>query len=336
MTSILETKPGHTDFHLFADLPKRIYRAGSPRHLMPEHIPEDFLKTCYLLLDGGRPVARASVYDNPLLTFRGQHAFALGNYECEDDPAYAHLLLSHISSAVRYEGGEYLIGPMNGSTWENYRFAASHDNPLFFTEPYYHLYYNQHFADAGFEPIAQYYSNIDRHMQADHPAISKREQELREQGVKIRPIDLLHFGEEIERIYAFNNIAFRTNFLYTPIDQEAFIRKYTQTKKYIDPAFTLVAEDADENLIGYYFCLHDFLNPNEKSLIVKTLARHPDPRWSGLGHVIGNIVYRKAIEQGYTSAIHSFIYQQGTSTKLSAAFSGVNYRDYVLYGKKLL
>jgi len=335
MMEIIQTNPGQADFNLFTDFPKSIYDTNSIRFKTPESIPETFLKVCYLLSDHGKLVARASIYDNPLLQYQHQHALTVGNYECVDNPLYAARILSHLQMEARIMKAPYLIGPMNGSTWENYRFGISDENPSFFTEQLHHLYYNKHFIDAGFEPIAHYFSNIDRSLKFDKPEILKRELEFSEQGVVIRPIDLSNFEQEIARIHEFNSVAFKTNFLYTPITKEAFIAKYTLTKKYIDPEFTLLAEDKNQHLIGYYFCVHDFFNTKEKSIIVKTLARHPDRQWSGLGHVIGNIVYRKAISRGYKSAIHPFIYQQGTSVRLSENFSGANYKNYVLYGKDL-
>ncbi|OJV22684.1 MAG: hypothetical protein BGO21_05890 [Dyadobacter sp. 50-39] len=335
MITITSTRPGDQDFHMFTGLPSRIYPPDSLRFRMPDSIPIDFLRACYVLKDGDHAVARASIYDNPLLKYQGEHAFAIGNYECADCDEYASELLAHMVSTVKSWGGKQLVGPMNGSTWEAYRFLADHQNPLFFTEPCHHLYYNAQFRMAGFEPIAQYYSNIDYGLEPDSPEILLRERELRALGVRIRAIDLADFETEIGRVFDFNLLAFRKNFLYTPISREAFMKKYRQTKDYINPELTLLAEDAAGNLIGYFFCIHDFYNVKNKSLIVKTLARHPDPVWRGLGHVIGNVIYRKAAELGYASAIHSFIYEQGTSTKLSANFSGIRYRNYVLYGKQL-
>lgn len=335
MLTITETGPGQADFHLFTDLPRNIYAPDSIRFKVPDHISTDFLKGCYLLKDGENVVARASIYDNVLLQYEGGHAFSVGNYECADRMEYAEALLAFIDGIVKNRGGGYLIGPMNGSTWESYRFLADHDNPLFFTEPYHHLYYNAQFKRAGFEPIAHYYSNIDRGMELDNPEILVRERELQARGVTIRPIDLSDFEAEIGRVYDFNLLAFKTNFLYTPISKEAFLQKYVQTKAYVNPELTLLAEDAEGKLVGYFFCIPDFYNKESKCLIVKTLARHPDAEWRGLGHVIGNVVYRKATALGYTSAIHSFIYEQGTSRKLSTNFSGTHYRNYVLYGKHI-
>lgn len=336
MITITETAPGRSDFHLFTELPRSIYPADSMRFKTPDPVPPDFLRACFVLKDGAKAVARASVYDNPLLQYAGHHAFSIGNYECADHTEYAARLLTFVVERVKSWGGKYLVGPMNGSTWEGYRFLADHANPLFFTEPYHHLYYNAQFKTAGFEPIAHYYSNIDRDMELDNPEIVAREREMFARGVTIRPIDLSSFEAEIGRVYDFNLLAFRTNFLYTPIGREAFMKKYLQMKAYVNPELTLLAEDAAGNLVGYFFCIHDFYNTAGKTLVVKTLARHPGPEWRGLGHVIGNVIYQKAVALGYSSAIHSFIYERGTSTALSAHFSGSNYRNYVLYGKHIV
>lgn len=335
MITIVETGPGRPDFHLFTELPRHIYPVDSIRCKSPDSIPTDFLRACFLVMDGANAVGRASIYDNPLMEYAGHHAFSVGNYECADRADYAEMIFTHIVSVVKSWGGRQLIGPMNGSTWEGYRFLADDENPLFFTEPCHHSYYNAQFKTAGFEPIAYYYSNIDRGMELDNPEILARGRELQASGVTIRPIDLANFEAEIGRVYDFNLLAFKTNFLYTPISREAFMKKYMQTRAYINPELTLLAEDVAGSLVGYFFCIHDFYNTESKTLIVKTLARHPDPAWRGLGHVIGNVIYRKAVELGYTSAIHSFIYEQGTSTKLSTNFSGTHYRSYVLYGKHI-
>ncbi|WP_353719984.1 hypothetical protein [Dyadobacter sp. 676] len=335
MTGIIETGPDRSDFHLFTEMLRDIYPADSMRFKTPDTVPTDFLTACYLLKDGETIVARAAVYDNPLIRYAGQRTFLVGNYECAVRDECARELLDHIISNVKKRGGEYLIGPMNGSTWESYRFLADQNNPLFFTEPYHHLYYNDQFKKMGFEPIARYFSNIDYGLEPDNPEILAREMDLKAKGMTIRPIDLSGFEAEISRIYDFNLLAFKTNFLYTPIGREAFMKKYMQVKGLIDPELTLLAEEAGGGLVGYFFCIRDFYNTVNKSLIVKTLARHPAPEWSGLGHVIGNVIYRKALELGYTSAIHSFIYEQGTSTKLSAHFSGSNYRNYLLYGRPI-
>ncbi len=335
MISIIETWPGDAFFPQFFELPTSLYPADSPKFVSSENIPTEFLETHYLILDEGKAVARASLYKNPSLFYREQPVCTVGNYECADEGPYAEMLLKRLSNEAKARGAGYLIGPMNGSSWESHRLATDHVQPPFFLEPYHHLYYNVQFQKAGFIPVAEYHTNIDANLYFDRPDILEREQELRKAGVTIRPIDVDNFEKELERIHHFNSTAFSKNFLFTPISLEVFLEKYLPTKAILNPEFTLIAEDKNHDLIGYYFCLDDRLNTARKSLIAKTLARHPDPKWRGLGHVIGNMVVKKAVAQGYEIMLHPFMYSHGTSPTLSSSFSGDLYRKYHLYGKKI-
>jgi len=335
MTTIIHTRPGKEHFDLFQELPQRLYSKEEQLFMSAKNLNEDLLKDCYVLLLDGEPVARAALYINPHLKFQDKTSCCIGNYESIDNVEIGSALLRYVISSAKIHGSEFIVGPMNGSTWDNYRFSDHHDQPLFFTESYHHLYYNQHFMAAGFGVIAHYYSNIAGPTLPTDSEIHKKDQELLANGVKIRPIDLENYDFEMGRIHQFNTFAFSHNFLYTPISQEAFIKKYAGMATVLNPDYTLMAEDADGNLIGYYFCVNDKFNGSEKSLIFKTLVRHPDSKWRGLGHVMGHQIYQKAISEGYKSFIHPFIYENGTSINLSRNFSGERFKTYVLYGKEI-
>lgn len=334
MIGTIQTQPGDANFHLFENLPADLYPADSDRFKMPETINTRFLHTCFVALNENKVFARAALYNNPNLTWQGKKAFCMGNYESTDEGISSHLF-SHLISEAKNNGAEFLIGPMNGSTWDNYRFSTHHSHPNFFLEPYHHLYYNDHFSNAGFTVIAKYYSSIDRVLKYDNENVLTREKQFMDEGITFRNIDLIHYEAELEKLFAFNSIAFKKNFLYTPIDKEDFIRKYGETKRLINSDFAILAEDRNKELVGYFFCIDDKLNTKERSLIIKTIARHPGKMYSGLGHVIGNMIYRKAAEQNYKSVIHAFMYEEGTSTTISKHFSGDMYKNYVLYGREI-
>lgn len=335
MIEIAELKPGDPDFNLFLNFAKEIYPANSLRFSFPETLNTEYLETCFVLLISGKVQARAALYNNPHLHYQLKKAYCIGNYESVNDKDMAAALLGHISSEAKKRGAQFLIGPMNGSTWDSYRFSVHHNYPNFFLEPYHHLYYNEQFSNAGFNVIARYFSNIETDLNFINSAVVEREDELKQAGIIFRNINLQEYEKELEKIYYFNAVAFRSNFLYTPIDKNEFIQKYGETKRFIDPEFVILAEDAEENLIGYFFCINDFYNKKEKSLIVKTVARHPDKKWSGTGHVMANMICRRAFQKQYTSVIHSFMHEEGTSVAMSKNFSAITFKNYVLFGKDL-
>lgn len=332
---IIETMPGEWNFHLFENLPQQLYPADSLRLKQTDSITDhEFLHKCFVVVQDDLPRARIALYNNPHLLYKGMKTACIGCYESVDVEDTYLPLISHVVTQAGNIGTQFIIGPMNGSTWNNYRFSMNQDNP-FLSEPAHFSYYNDHFQRAGFHSVARYFSSFTRNLEVDQPDILRREQELESAGVAFRNIDLEKFEAELKKIHEFNTLAFKTNFLYTPITSDTFIKKYKEIKKIIDPEFVILAEDKAKNLIGYFFCFQDFLNRSEKSLVIKTIARHPDKKWRGLGHVIANRIYKRAVKTGFTSIIHAFLYDEGTSTTISKNFSGEIYKRYQLYGKRI-
>ncbi len=335
MIEIVKTKPGDSNFHLFENCINGFYPSEIIPYTINEAVNVSFLHACYLLVSNNKVCARAALYNNPYLLYKNMRAFCVGNYESVNDANISSALLSHIEKEARENGARFLIGPMNGSTWDSYRFSLHHAYKNFFLEPYHHLYYNQQFIDSGFTIIAKYFSSIDTTLKFDEPDVVVRENELKSAGVFFRTIQLNDYENELKKLYLFNTITFKNNVLYTPLFEEAFIKKYSEAKNFIDEDFVILAEDEQHQVIGYFFCIEDILNTQQKSLIIKTIARHPDKKWKGLGHVIGNMIYKKAVEKNYKSIIHAFMNEAGTSTAISKDFFGNVYKNYALYGKKI-
>lgn len=335
MFDIVKLKPGDEIFSLFENFPLEIYAENSPRFNLSEKVDTEYLEACFVLIKDGKLKSRCALYNNPYLSYQNKKAACIGNYECVNENDIAKKFLNHVDEEARRTGAQFLIGPMSGSTWNEYRFSVDHNYPPFFLEAWRHLYYNEQFRQNGFEIIGKYFSSIETDLAFDNPQVAEKERQLKHSGVTFRNISLTKFEEELEKLFSFNAMAFQSNFLYTPINKDAFIKKYEETKSIIDPAFVIIAEDDKKNMIGYIFCVDDFFNKKEKSLILKTVARHPDKKWSGTGHVLGKMICEKAIENNYKSIIHSFMYEEGTSNVMSKNFSGNIFKNYVLYGKGL-
>ena len=334
-TKIIHTKPSDAGFQLFEELPRLIYPEGSLRFRETENINTDFLNACFVLLVNEVPQARAALYFNPGLAYKGMKTACVGNYECVDDRLIASQLIEFVVSEAWQNGAEFLIGPMNGSTWDNYRFSTHHDQPGFLLEPHHPLYYNQQFTDSGFKEISHYISSKDKVLKCDYPDVLKKEKELADAGVAIREIDLSDFEGELKKLYPLVISAFSDNFLYTQVDWETFRKKYMQAAQIISQEYVLIAEDREGNPIGFIFCYDDLYNQREKSLVVKTIARDSDKKWTGLGQVMANRILRLLKEKNYQSLIHAFMIQDGTSIPASRKFHGAHYKNYALYGKKI-
>ncbi|MEO6638682.1 MAG: hypothetical protein ABIN25_10410 [Ginsengibacter sp.] len=335
MLDIIKLQPGDENFYMFENFAREIYDKEGQAFGVSQPFDKEHLEACFILILDKKVKCRCALYTNPHLNYKGQKSACIGSYESEANKDIASALLHYVSAEAKKTGAFFLIGPMNGSTWNDYRFSSNNNHPPFFMEPSHHLYYNEQFLENGFKVIGKYFSSIETDLKFDNPYVAERQNQFIQSGVSFRNIDITKFEEELEKIFLFNAIAFKSNFLYTPISKTTFIKKYEQTRKLINPEFVIIAEDDKENVIGYIFCVDDFYNKKEKSLIVKTVARHPGKKWSGIGHVLGKMIFEKAMENKYKSIIHSFMYEEGTSTVMSKNFSGNIYKNYVLYGKEL-
>jgi L-amino acid N-acyltransferase YncA len=329
---VIEIHPGEKNFELFEKLPELLYPSNSIRFKQSENLGQEFIYKYYIVTEGHIPKARAILYNNPALCYQGMKTMCIGNYESVDDKHVSTKLLETIFTEARKQQVEFIIGPMNGSTWDNYRFSTHQLHPNFLLEPYHHLYYNEQFITSGFQIISRYSSTINQTLSEDKDAIVQRDAEFSKRGVTIRTINIEHYENELNRLYPFIQNAFQRNFLYTPVSWSTFKTKYMEATKIIMPEHVLIAEDNAHELIGFIFCYDDLFHIASKRLIIKTLARDPSPEWSGLGYVLMNKVIAGLKKKGYQSVINAFMIENGASTALSTHFGSAPYKNYVLYG----
>lgn len=324
--------PGKDDLSAFEDA-----RAAFYSHPVPANaLGKEYLRmACLMYNESGKLAGRFALYDNHDLHHKGQRAVCIGNYECIDDMAASRAMLDKAVKEAAVFGAPLLLGPMNGSTWENFRFTDFQDEHDFFLEPYNHSYYNTQFIDYGFEKIATYFSAFQKELHYEREGLEELEQQFLEQGFRIRNIRLDAYEAEIERIHAFSNEAFSANFLFTPFSRESFMSKYLPLAKFIDPEYVLLAEDAEGKLAAFIFCVRNMMDKKNKTLIIKSVARKPGKQYAGLGNIIGNKINERAARDGYIGIIHALMYEKGSSMPSSRKRGGQIIKTYSLYALDL-
>lgn len=312
-----------------------LYRNGSTRYILGHDPVSNFLHGKYLGRYNDQTVVRFALYDNPKLLYQGKQVLIIGSFESIDDPGMMNELVEFIRAEAQNLGKEYLIGPMEGSTWENYRFSLSNENPPFFSEPFHHIYYNRLFEIGGFKPIAQYISQLDQQMQMDENVIRKQENKYIDMGATFRHLDQNDLENDLRQIGLFCNKAFRDNFLFTPIDPSYFAAKYAQLSQFMDPNLVWVVEDDKQQIHAVSLCLPDHLNKDARGFVYKTMARDPESPFKGIGRHLAGKSYLTAERKGYEQAIHAFMIDENASISVSDQYSGSVYKTYQLYGQQV-
>lgn len=308
---------------------------GDPYYTGFDQLPGDHHIKLFIASAGNKICGRVAAIINESIKYYGYKTGLIGWYECIDDDLVSKAL---IAAAVEYlysHGCIWVIGPMNGNTWNKYRLTEPSANRPFFLENYHKQWYLRQFASSQFSPVASYYSaKIDLKESVD-PRIHRFESSILEKGIRVRNLRINNFDEDIKKIYDVCKQAFTNNFLYTPIDFDSFKKMYTCVRPFLDPSMVLIAEDQTGEAAGFLFAVPDLFDPDHSSAIIKTVAVIPGRKFQGLGTYMGNCTHTFLLQNGYSSVIHALIHESNISGNILSKGSAVN-RKYYLYGMKLV
>lgn len=328
-------QPGDSNYHLFADLPIHLYPKNSDRFKAGHEPQAEFLEACYVMLKDAVPVGRFAFYENPDLLYEAQSAACIGSYECIDEEEVSSELLGRAIALARAKNYRFLIGPMEGSTWNSYRFSLNNDAPNFFMEPYHHLYYNQQFQAAGFKVVASYFSSLVQDIPSSETRLQNLKLRFEGLGARFRPMNPQRFEQDLEAIARLSLDGFAENFLYTPISVEDFVKRYSKLKDFLDPSLVYLAEDEAGALQAFIFGLKDYFDPKGESLIIKSMARKRNTPFKGVGRYLALKLMMEAKNQAYQKVIHALMIEENASRQISKKTNGKPYKAYQLYGLPL-
>jgi L-amino acid N-acyltransferase YncA len=265
--------------------------------------------------------------------------FAVG----ADAPALStdavRLLLDDACRRLFEQGCALAVGPVDGSTWQRYRFVTERGlEPPFFLEPDNPDEWPGYVRDAGFAPLAHYTSAIDVDLGRLDPRAGELAKRMQSLEVRIRQFDPAHFAAEVDRMYHVSVKSFAAAFLYTPIDRTQCLAQYAPLERFIRPELVLIAEREDVP-VGFAFAIPDWLQAQRgaaiDTAIIKTIAILPEPQYSGLGGLMLSMCRVRIAELGYARAIHALIHDGNVGSRRLSGRFGTTMRGYTLFARTL-
>jgi GNAT superfamily N-acetyltransferase len=290
-----------------------------------------------LAVDNGSLVARCSCWWRDTAPIGGQPLGAIGHYAAAD-PGSAVALLTRACQVLSDAGCTTAVGPMDGNTWRRYRFVVDRGpEPPFFLEPDNRDDWPEHWFASGFSVLAHYTSALNEDLTHEDPRTAAVLPTLAEAGISIRCFDPGRADAELRRIYALSLLAFRRNFLYSPIAEGEFLAQNRAILPFVRPELILLAERGDE-LVGFMFAVPDVLQARRgtapDTVILKTIAVAPAATGIGLGGVLMDRVQRAARALGFRRAIHALMHEDNISQRISKHY-GRTIRRYALFARLL-
>ena len=301
--------------------------------LCQQHAPDASL----LLAAGGETAARCSLWWNGAPPPGGHRLGLIGHYAAAGTCAAA-TMLGRACELLTGQGCTLAVGPMDGNTWRRYRLLTERGpEPPFFLEPDNRDDWPAHFADNGFTALAQYYSALNADLTQRDPRADEAAERLAARGVRLRPLKLDHFEEELRAIYPLAVLSFRDNFLYTPLAEEEFLAQYRGLRAILPPGLGVLAEH-DGALVGFLLAVPDLMQKQRgvpvDTVILKTMAVHPDHGGAGLGALMMARCQEDAARMGFRRAIHALMYEGNRSRRISGRTAQV-IRRYTLFSRPL-
>jgi GNAT superfamily N-acetyltransferase len=307
--------------------------------LNPETISRHQADAHWLLVDSASNViARCSLWWRNTPPIPDRRVGLIGHYAARNAEA-ASQLLQLAGDQLGEQGCTMAAGPMDGNTWRNYRLIIKRSRELpFFLEPDNPNDWPAHFTDNGFTVLSHYFSTLNPDLGRCHRDLSKVARRAASRGIKIRTFNPDCFEAELHRLYHIALASFSRNFLYTPITAAEFMAMYHALRPYIRFELILIAE-CDDQPIGFIFALPDLLQAQRAevvdTIIIKTVAVHPDHQIGGLGSLLVTRCQEAARNLGYKRAIHALMHETNASRKISRRNDTYPIRQYVLFAKEL-
>jgi GNAT superfamily N-acetyltransferase len=286
----------------------------------------------------GKVAARCSLWWRQTPPYPGQCLGFIGHYAAHDFEAARQILALACDQLVA-QGCTMAVGPLDGNTWQRYRLITEHGpEPLFFLEPDNPADWPAHFTANGFTTLANYFSALDTRLRPLGSRLAKVAERVAGQDIEIRTANLTAFETELRHIYTLSIASFQDNFLYSPISEADFIAQYQPIRPYLRSELILIAEQASQP-IGFMFALPDLLQAQRgqpiDTVILKTVAVHPDYRSFGLGSLLLDRCVEIARKLGYTRAIHALMHESNHSRKISSRYEAQIIRQYALFAREL-
>ncbi len=282
--------------------------------------------------EDGTVLARVSLWDAEN-KMQNKKTGYIGHFAAKSKEA-GLFLIKYINKRAKEYGLEYLIGPLDGNTWQQYRFMVEDNKNSFFLEPYNPLLWPEIFTESGYKVIGEYYS-----LKISEPEkkfrVSERIKKIKfYSDLEIKKADKENFDKCINEIYDISVKAFRNNFLYSEISREDFLSLYLKIKDIIDFDFVYIVYKGNKPA-GFAFGIPDYNERMYKNkietVILKTLAVNPEYQNFGLGTVLLEKFHKTAVDKGYKNIIHALIHQNNMSGKISGKYGEIM-RKYHLYG----
>jgi hypothetical protein len=257
---MIKVVPVTTDqeFKDFIDLPYSLYKDNrywvpplkrDVRNLLDKkHNPfwEHSEREMFLAYRGNNLAGRiCAIIDHNFIDFWREKTGYFGFFECDNDEDAARALFEETKRYHYEKGMDTFIGPLNPSTNEEIGFLLDgYFSPPMIMMTYTPEYYHKLAQAAGLKKAKDYYAF---YVEAQGRPLEYLERmcsivRKRVQDLKVRPVSMADFSNEVQRIKTIYNDAWSRNWGFVPMTDAEFNHLAKNLKDFIVPELVILAE----------------------------------------------------------------------------------------------
>ncbi len=275
MTSPSSTDPGGAGVTLvpvegrrlrraFIDLPHRLYVG------FPAYVPRLFVQQAWqhseknpwfrhstaaswLALRDGRPVGRVTWFLNRShVAHSGRREAFFGFLDAGDDAGVVAALLGAVEARSRESGCTAVLGPIEFSTNDTCGLLVDgFEHPPAILMPWNPPWLPPLVEGCGYAPVMSLEAwEIGGRPAVVDEAAGRMRARLASRGITVRPVDLGHFDEEVDRLFPLYQAIYRENWGFMPLTREEFREQAKDLRRATHPELAVIAEDRGQP-IGY-------------------------------------------------------------------------------------
>ena len=243
----------------------------------------------------------------------------LGCCEVREGPEAERLMFVLLTTAVgiaKARGAKIVYGPLDKSTWYNYRIRTDGHELSFPWEPGPQPFLADCWRRFGFQTAVRFESlayskssliNMRMVSWLFVPALLR----ARRQGYQVVPFHA-DWKQNLEQVYRIAQDSFDGSFLYEPISFSDFVDLYAPMGQSLDfrPSFFLVNPAGEA--VGFVLAFYD-----REYLVIKSLGLVSSLQGKGLGRCLAHATLKAGADDGYTAGIAALV-RRGNRTALMA------------------
>lgn len=305
-------------FNAMRDLQRSLYSDEFYLAQIGNINPDGFVRGFLTFKDAG-PSASSIIYQ-PSVSIEGSPILFFGYFEALDLES-GITLMDHIKShCIENFPGHQLIGPVNSSTWSNYKIPLNQFEALFPGDVSGKPWYPVILEKTGFDVFCRYNTNIQTQLNFSESNTTG--------DFHIAYFDKEEIKNRLLEIYDITIEAFKTAPLFQPLNFDVFKNKYSQDLERLDTSMMPFACDGKGDIIAYLVAYPAY---ESHAMVIKTLARKSGRSYAGAGKFLSNEIVNVAISRNYDKIYHAFMNQMNVSNVLSKDISGACYKSYQVY-----